>query len=398
MNSETNNVKGFNTFDIHESLQLAITKLGFERPTPIQAGSIPVALEGRDVLGCAGTGTGKTAAFAIPVIHDLLKNESKSAIVIAPTRELATQIAKVFESLLVTSKRSSLRVALLIGGESMERQIRVLRGHPRIIVGTPGRINDHLRRRRFQPRFFQTVVLDEADRMLDMGFEPQIREIITALPERRQTHMFSATFPSAIRHMADRYQTNPVFVDVRAKTDAKSEKSSILQLVSPVVPSQKQDQLINELSSRDGTVIVFVATKRKTDQLARVLSDIGHSVALIHGGRSQAQRNRAIEGFRAGKHRILVATDVASRGIDIPHVAHVINFDLPQCADDYIHRIGRTGRAGAKGNAVCFVARAEVSKWRDIVKLGVGAPALEGMPAGDSKNVKRPQEIGRAHV
>ncbi len=377
MNSEHLSNQYFDDFGLKDQIRAVIEKIGFIIPTPIQKRAIPLAMKGQDVLGCAGTGTGKTAAFVIPIVNQLLIDPKQSAIILSPTRELAAQTAKVFESFLGITERKVFRVALLIGGESMEKQIRDLRGHPRIIVGTPGRINDHLDYRRFQPKFFKTLVLDEADRMLDMGFAPQIETIISQLPKKRQTHLYSATIPDSIRKLAASYQINPQFIDVREKDPNQNTKSIIKQSVRKLEWGKKEDQLLNELNERSGTAIVFVATKHRTDQVADYLNSYGHAVGLIHGGRSQSQRNRAIKDFRSGKIRILVATDVASRGIDIPHVAHIINFDLPQTPGDYIHRIGRTGRAGASGQATCFVLDSDISMWRAIVKLGVGAPALE---------------------
>lgn len=359
----------FQEMGLIDPLLKAIEGMGFENPTPIQAQAIPYAIGEHDLMGCAGTGTGKTAAFAIPLLQKLMKDSTKSALVVAPTRELASQIKVVFDQLLKFQNRSNLRAALLVGGEPIDKQKRVLRGNPRLIVGTPGRIIDHLMSRRFQPRFFSTLVLDEADRMLDMGFEPQLKQIVSTLPKERQSLMFSATFPEKIKKLAQAYLSDPVSVDVRERRLEKGVQPNIKQVLQLVDGKKKKESLLDSINERPGSMIIFVGTRRRTDYVAQYLSDYDLPVGLIHGDRSQSQRNRAIRDFRSGKTRILVATDVAARGIDVPHVENVINFDLPQVAEDYLHRIGRTGRAGMKGEALTLVTSSDRRMWNEIERF-----------------------------
>ncbi len=365
--------ENFEIFKLCEKVYTAVGKMGYTTPTPIQRKAIPVALKGQDILACAGTGTGKTAAFGIPIAHRLIESEDQSAMIIAPTRELATQICKELERITQCSQRKNLKPVLLIGGNPMDKQLRALKAHPRIWVGTPGRILDHLDRQRSQGRYFQTLVLDEADRMLDMGFHPQLKKIIKHLPPQRQTLLFSATLPKEILNLAKRYQKNPYSIDLSAEAPTLTKVS---QMIVEVTRKSKDNQLLDQLIDRKGSIIIFVGTRRQSNRVASSLKEYGHKVSLIHGERSQAQRNRAMLNFRDGRSRILVATDVAARGIDVPQVAHVINYDLPQCPEDYIHRIGRTARAGAQGSALCLFTPSDRQMWQRIIKLGVGAPAL----------------------
>jgi superfamily II DNA/RNA helicase len=338
--------------------------MGFEHPTPIQEQSIPVALEGHDLIGCAQTGTGKTAAFGIPIIERLTRIPAKSALILAPTRELATQIWGVLTKL--TAHSPELKSALLIGGVAMQPQVRALQRKPRIIVATPGRLVDHLQQRTVSFSALEVLVLDEADRMLDMGFAPQLAQILKHLPKQRQTLLFSATLPPNILQLAQKFLKDPVRVTV-GQVSQPAQKVS--QSVIETTHAKKNEILLDVLNQREGSVLIFTRTKHRTDRLARHLESYGHPVSRIHGGRSQGQRNLALAGFRDGKFRILVATDIAARGIDISHIAHVINYDLPQVAEDYVHRIGRTARAGAQGEALSILTPEDRLQWKEISKL-----------------------------
>lgn len=354
----------FNTMGLPETLLNTLQKMKFATPTPIQAQAIPLALEGRDILGSAQTGTGKTGAFGIPLVAHLMANKTASALVMTPTRELATQVLKQLQ--LMLGAQSKINSALLIGGEPMPKQFNQLRQHPRLIVGTPGRINDHLERGTLKLKNTNFLVLDETDRMLDMGFSVQIERILKFMPQERQTLLFSATMPKNIERIAHQHLNNPL----RIKVDSTSSPAeNIKQDMMRVTESDKYPTLLSQLDQRDGLVVVFAKTKRGTEKLAIKLSKEGHSAEAVHGDLRQNRRDKMIAAFRKQKYRILVATDVAARGLDIPGIKHVINYDLPQCAEDYIHRIGRTARAGEKGEALCFVTPADNSKWRAIDRL-----------------------------
>ncbi len=354
----------FATFGLPETLLAALKKINFNEPTPIQAQSIPFALEGRDILGSAATGTGKTAAFAIPLITHLMKSPQSVALIMTPTRELATQVLATMQPLLHGQR--DIKTACLIGGESMGRQLSQLSQRPRLIVGTPGRINDHLGRGSLRLGQADFLVLDETDRMLDMGFGIQIEKIIPQMREQRQTLMFSATMPAPIVKMSAKYLVNPERVSVG---NSNKPAVNIKQEVVQTSEADKYNVLVAQLGKREGSIIVFVKTKFGADRLAQKLSKAEHSADAIHGDLQQRRRDRVIQGFRDKQYRILVATDVAARGLDIPHIEHVINYDLPQCPEDYIHRIGRTARAGAEGEAVNLVTPADQPKWRAITRL-----------------------------
>lgn len=358
-------VTDFQSLEIPVGLKKALQEMKYQVPTPIQAQAIPVALQRKDVLGCAQTGTGKTAAFCIPMLTVLEKNPGKIALILVPTREIAQQIMVVLQSLL--KYQPKIRSMLLIGGASMGAQHREIAKRPQVIVATPGRLVDHLRRKTISLMQTEILVLDEADRMLDMGFAPQLNVILQCLPRTpRQTLFFSATFPADIQRLAARYLKDPVKVTVGQVSQAAAQVS---QSVVHAQVGTKNDVLLDELNARKGAVIIFARTKRRTDKLARFLAEYGHPVSRIHGDRTLAQRNAALEGVRAGRFRILVATDVAARGIDIPQIAHVINYDLPQVPDDYIHRIGRTARAGAEGQALSILTPEDRLQWREITRL-----------------------------
>jgi ATP-dependent RNA helicase DeaD len=357
-------MQDFNGLELPSPLRAALEFMKFTTPTPIQAQSIPPALDGKDVLGTAQTGTGKTAAFGIPLVAKLMNNPRGSALVLTPTRELALQVITVLHQLL--GKASPIRSALLIGGEPMGRQFSQLRGRPRLIVGTPGRINDHLARGTLLLHDANFLVLDETDRMLDMGFGIQLEQIEKYLAKPRQTLMFSATLPGNIMKLAQKYLQSPVRVAVGSTT---TPAANIKQEVVHTTIPQKYQHLRDLLDQREGAMIVFVKTKIGAEELAQKLYRAEYSVDAIHGDLRQSQRDRVIRGFRNRKFRILIATDIAARGLDIPHVEHVINFDLPQCPEDYVHRIGRTARAGAEGEAICLITPQDGAKWRAIRRL-----------------------------
>lgn len=342
----------FTDFGFVNELQNNITKKGLEHPTAIQDGAIKPILEGRDVIGLANTGTGKTAAFVLPIINRLKTVPSqKVALIMAPTRELALQIDEQFK---IYAQNMKLYSALCVGGTNMQRQIRDLRRRPHVIIGTPGRLKDLMKQRVLKLEFVNTLVLDEADRMLDMGFLPEIKEIIAQLPNERQTLCFSATITPQIQGLLDTMLVDPVTVSVRTRETSEHIEQDVIRTAS----KDEKIKVLNELLRKDDfeKVLVFGETKYGVQKLADMLTKAGLPAEAIHGNKSQPQRQRALKNFRDGKVGILVATDVAARGLDIPNVSHVINFDTPNNYEDYIHRIGRTGRAGNKGTALTFVS------------------------------------------
>ncbi|MEK6746593.1 MAG: DEAD/DEAH box helicase [Pseudomonadota bacterium] len=374
----------FSQFGLPAQLNVALERMQYSVPTPIQKQAIPLALKGHDILGSAQTGTGKTAAFGIPLVAKILNNPRGNAIVLTPTRELATQVMTVINGLL--GQRSFVQAALLIGGDSMHKQTAQLRMRPRIIIGTPGRINDHLERGNLILHDTNFLVLDETDRMLDMGFGIQIDRIVKFLPAVRQTLMFSATIPAEIVKMSAKYLKNPERIAVGS---VNAPVVKIQQEIIHVNDSGKYDELSKQIAARTGSIIVFVKTKRSADKLSERLNKQGNQTDTIHGDLHQRKREKVIQGFRNMKFRILVATDIAARGLDIPHIEHVINYDLPQCPEDYIHRIGRTGRNGSEGSAVCLISPDDGLKWRAIHRLMHPNEAPPQMPHGSSHGNSR---------
>jgi ATP-dependent RNA helicase RhlE len=325
----------------------------FSEPTPVQAAAIPQALEGKDVLATAQTGTGKTLAFLIPIIERLLQERTPgvAALVLVPTRELAMQVVEQYNAL---RGKQLTPAALVVGGLAEGQQLRTLRNGARLVVATPGRLEDFLDRKLVHFRDLRVLVLDEADRMLDMGFLPAIRRIASILPKVRQTMCFSATLEASVAHLVHDYMKNPV----RLAFGSTLKPSENVQLRAfEVAADRKQDLLYRLLSKETGRCLVFARTKRGTERLANNLSRDGFAAAMIHGDRSQSQRSAALLGFQQGRHRVLVATDLASRGIHVQDIAHVINYDLPQDAENFIHRAGRTGRAGGLGVASTLFGR-----------------------------------------
>lgn len=358
-------MKNFKELNLPPQLLKALENMRFSTPTPIQAQTIPLALqENQDIIGTAQTGTGKTGAFAIPLSAQLLTHKHDGVLVLAPTRELALQVITVFHELLSVDR--TIKTALLIGGEPLEKQFRKLKAHPRLIVGTPGRINDHLERGTLRLQQTSALVLDETDLMLDMGFDVQIASIIEKMPNIRQTLMFSATLPKRIAQLAGKYLDSPARVSIGVESTPHKD---ITQQTMKVADKEKYGKLVEQLQQREGSIIIFVKTRDKADRLSRRLYQDDHRSAAIHGNLRQSKRQRVLQGFRNQKYRILVATDVASRGIDVPHVRHVINYDLPQCAEDYVHRIGRTARAGEKGDSLSFVTKQNQHLWHAIQRL-----------------------------
>jgi len=347
-----------------DALSSALERMGFTHPTPIQQAAIPVALAGKDILGAAQTGTGKTAAFGIPLIAKLLSHPKGCALVMTPTRELASQVMQQLQAML--GNLSKIKSALLIGGEAMGKQYAQLRQRPRIIVGTPGRIHDHLERGSLGLDDADFLVLDEADRMLDMGFTSQIEAVMNYMPAKRQTLLFSATLLPNIMIIANQYLQHPEHIAIQ---NSSQPVAKIKQDTLHISEADKYTSLISALEARQGSIIIFVKTKYGTEKIATRLAKEGHSADAIHGDLRQQKRDRVITAFRNKKYRILVATDVAARGLDIPHIEHVINYDLPECAEDYIHRIGRTARAGAEGSALSLITPADRSKWYAIDRL-----------------------------
>ncbi|MXY24106.1 MAG: DEAD/DEAH box helicase [Acidobacteria bacterium] len=357
----------FADLGLHPELLRAVDRAGYKTSTPIQARAIPAVLQGHDLIACAQTGTGKTAAFLLPILQrlaDRSPGSSPRALVITPTRELAAQIAEAARQY---GRDLRLRSTVIFGGVGMEPQTRRLRAGLDLLVATPGRLLDHLGRGHARLDRVETLVLDEADRMLDMGFLPDIRRILKVLPKTRQNLFFSATMPDEIEALIRRTATNPTVIEV---TRRATPVSAIKQVVHPVVMTSKKDLLTTLLQRADmGPTLVFTRTKARANQLVRRLEKSRRQVAAIHGNKSQSARTRALAGFRAGRIDTLIATDIAARGIDVEGISHVINFDLPHVPEDYVHRIGRTARAGSSGHAVSLAAPEERLQLAAIERL-----------------------------
>lgn len=339
-----------------------LTQVGYQHPTPIQAKAIPPALEGKDVIGLAATGTGKTAAFLLPLVQRLEGQLGVTALVLAPTRELALQIA---EHAVRFGRAHHLKVATVIGGVGMQPQVDALK-HANLVIATPGRLVDHLQQGTAKLDGVKVLVLDEADRMLDMGFKPQLTRILARVPKKRQTLLFSATMAGEVGDFARSHLHHPVRVEV-ARSGATAEKAT--QCVYEVPQGEKTPLLLALLAQGEESTLVFTRTKRRADKLMKALKREGHEVERIHADRSQAQRKHALDGFKSGHYRVLVATDIAARGIDVADIGHVVNYDLPHVPEDYVHRVGRTARASASGHASAFCAPEEAPLLRDIEKL-----------------------------
>ena len=354
----------FTDLSLSPDIMKALKNLNFTEPTPIQFEAIPLALSGNDILGTAQTGSGKTGAFVIPMIEKLKLSKNSSAIILTPTRELAEQVSNVVK--LFLGYRNPLSSVSLIGGEGIYTQINQLKKNPRIIIGTPGRINDHLERGTLKLDKCEYVVLDETDRMLDMGFGIQVNRILKFTPSKKQMLLFSATLPKQILTLSSKYLNNPKRVSIE---DNDVLEVNIKQHVIKVHPNDKLKQLIKEINSRDGTILIFVKTKYGTEKLSKKLQLEGIKSTALHGGLRQNKRSKIMKNYRDEKFKILIATDIASRGLDVPHIETVINHDLPQAPEDFIHRIGRTARAGSVGEAVSFVTQNDSRIWSSIQKL-----------------------------
>ncbi|MGM8212461.1 DEAD/DEAH box helicase [Virgibacillus sp. W0430] len=355
----------FNELGVSEPILKALTSMGFEEATPIQAQTIPYAMQGEDVIGQAQTGTGKTAAFGIPMIEKFERNARKiQGLVVAPTRELAIQVAEELNRL---GKYKGIRALPVYGGQHMERQIRALKDKPQIVVATPGRLLDHIRRKTVRTDHIQVAVLDEADEMLNMGFIDDIRDILKGIPEDRQTLLFSATMPKEIRDIATNLMKEPKEIKVKAK---EMTVENIDQYFIEVPEKYKFDTLTNHFDIHAPTLaIVFSRTKKRVDEITEGMQARGFRAEGIHGDLTQGKRMSVLNKFKNGRIEVLVATDVAARGLDISGVTHVYNFDIPQDPESYVHRIGRTGRAGRTGEAISFVTPREVAHLKLIEKV-----------------------------
>lgn len=369
-------VPGFNVLGISEELLAVLAKLQFSVPTPIQHQCIPSALEGKDIVGIAQTGTGKTLAFGIPMIQLLGQNKGQGLILL-PTRELALQVNDVLQKI---GGSFGLRTAVIIGGASSYQQVQAIRRNPHIIVSTPGRLMDHLKQRNLSLERIKMIVLDEADRMFDIGFAPQIKQILSFAPTDRQTLMFSATMPREIAEMAARYMKMPLRIEVAPAGTAATNVEQEIFIVSKESRTQLLDKLLTDST---GTVLIFSRTKRGAKKIAASVRDMGHTAVEIHSNRSLAQRQAALAGFKTGRYRVLVATDIAARGIDVTDISLVVNYDLPDNSEDYVHRIGRTGRAGSVGKAVSFAGpdeRMSIKQIERLIKKTIPIVALPVLP------------------
>ena len=384
----------FSALGLHPDLLRGIRELGFIRPTPIQEEAIPPALQGRDLFACAQTGSGKTAAFLLPILHRLIGRPRRvtRVLVLTPTRELAAQILEDFNALTVHTPLSG---AAVYGGVSMGPQEHAFRSGVDVIVATPGRLLDHARAPYARLNGLEYLVLDEADRMLDMGFLPDIRRILRHIPSRRQTLFFSATMPAPIATLASEMLNKPVTISLQRKA---APAVGITQAAYPVSQDLKAPLLV-ELLRRNilAQALVFTRTKHRANQLADYLAQQGVTAARIHGNRSQSQRTQALAGFKSGRYPVLVATDIAARGIDVEALSHVINFDVPAAPEDYIHRVGRTGRAEMTGDAFTFVAPQEEREWRAIERaIGRSLPRVTLPDFDYQSRTAKPLEVPHA--
>lgn len=376
MTQKIASLPSFDNLGISPKLLDVLCEMKFTVPTPIQHQCIPAALEGKDIVGIAQTGTGKTLAFGIPMLQLLAKNNGQG-LVLLPTRELALQVNEVLHSV---GNKFGLRTVVLIGGASSHQQIQSIRRNPHVIISTPGRLIDHLEQKNLKLDKVKIAILDEADRMFDIGFAPQIKQILAFTPKDRQTLMFSATMPKAIAEMASRYMKMPWRIEVApAGTTASNVEQEIF-----IASKEIRMQLLNKLlDDNSGTVLIFSRTKHGAKRIAFGVRGMGHSAVEIHSDRSLSQRQEAMSGFKSGKYRVLVATDIAARGIDVEGISLIINYDLPNNADDYVHRIGRTARAGSTGKAVSFAApeeRMDIKQIEKLIKKTIPIVALPVLP------------------
>lgn len=358
-------IASFQDLPVSEQIYKAVADLGWTTPTPIQALALPPLLRGEDAVGLAQTGSGKTAAFAIPLIERLDPDEGRvQALVLVPTRELAAQVAADIAAL---SRHQAVKTALIYGGVPMGPQLNALRRRAQVVVGTPGRILDHLNRGTLRLDAVRYLVLDEADRMLDMGFAPDVHRILSRIPQERQTALFSATMPQAIRSIVSRHMRSPQWLAVEAETRTVDTVEQVYYNVANQDKTRGLCSLID--AERDPLTLVFRRTQHGATKLRRQLERGGYQAGVLHGGMTQGQRTRALDAFRRGEVRILIATNIAARGLDIPDVSHVINYDIPEDAETYVHRIGRTARAGKTGVAATLVGESDIKDFDDIRRL-----------------------------
>ena len=374
----------FRELGLNDDISSAIEEMGYTEPTPVQREAIPLVLAGRDVVAAAQTGTGKTAAFALPLMQRIGLGDGRPlALVVSPTRELAQQIERVAA---VVGKHTGQRTSIIVGGVKYEPQVKRLKGGVEILVATPGRLLDLHERKDIDLSQVRVLVLDEADRMLDMGFWPSVRRILSHLPKERQNLLFSATLSEDITNIVGRMLHDPAYVEIAIKG---TTAEGIEQAIMPVEQSQKPDLLAGVIARRGADrVLVFTRTKMRADMLETILTRMGITVGVMHADRAQNARQAALEDFRAGKMDVLIATDIVARGIDISDISHVINYDVPENPEDYVHRIGRTGRAGASGYALTFVGPDEIVQLREIeYMLGKNLPVedLEGFEYRDGR-------------
>jgi len=391
----------FETFNFHPSIMAGVLALGYTAPTPIQAQAIPPILQGRDIIGLAQTGTGKTAAFVLPILESLRSGRRGCvrALIISPTRELAEQTCEVINSL---GRRTGLHSCTIYGGVNMDQQLRNLRSGVEIVVACPGRLLDHLWKGTINLADLEILVIDEADRMFDMGFLPDIRNILQCILQKRQTLLFSATMPDNIRRLAREILHAPITVQIGHTLPAKTV-SHVLYPVQQHLKTALLKEILN--GTQTESVLVFTRTKHRAERVAQQLVRDGYRVTSLQGNLSQNQRQAALTGFRNGSIKIMVATDIAARGIDVLRISHVINYDMPESTDDYIHRIGRTGRVDKNGAALTFVTNADADKIRALERL-LNAPlercTLQGFdyakPAPDNGNIRSSRQSGRRVV
>ncbi|MCX6714814.1 MAG: DEAD/DEAH box helicase [Candidatus Uhrbacteria bacterium] len=389
--TETEKKPSFDGLGIFPDLLTHLSKLGFHNPTPIQEKAIPIGVTGEDLIGIAQTGTGKTLAFSIPMMQQISVNKGQGLILL-PTRELALQVEETLQKL---SKPFGLRTAVLIGGAAMSLQIKALRNKPHVIVATPGRLLDHMEQKILGLQNVKVLVLDEADRMLDMGFEPQIKKILAAVPKERQTMLFSATMPEKISQIAEKYMKKPLRIEMARQGTANA---NVEQEFFMVGKGDKLRLLDKILSDYKGSVLVFSRTKHGAKKITTVIEKMGHTVSEIHSNKSLNQRKMALAGFKSGRTRVLVATDIASRGIDVTNIELVINFDLPDQAEDYVHRIGRTGRAGRTGKAISFATpdqKRDLQIIERLIRTKINVSPLPELPAHRAAPVYEPERDDR---
>lgn len=389
--TDTQTVKpSFDDLGIFPDLLSYLNKLGFHNPTPIQQKAIPIGVRGEDMVGIAQTGTGKTLAFSIPMMQQLSEHKGQGLILL-PTRELAMQVE---ETLHKVGKPFGLRTAILIGGAAMGPQIKAMRLKPHVIVATPGRLIDHLEQKIVSLKDIRVLVLDEADRMLDMGFEPQIKKILARVPENRQTMLFSATMPEKITEIANKYMKKPLRIEIDR---SGTTNENVSQEVFFIGKEDKTRLLETILSKYKGTVLVFSRTKHGAKKIMNNIEHMGHTAADLHSNKSLNQRKAALDGFKSGKTRVLVATDIASRGIDVKNIELVINFDLPDQPEDYVHRIGRTGRAGKTGTAISFATPDQKRDVQIIERLIRSRIVIIPLPPLPARRVTPPVEREHQH-